>query len=63
MLGPQIYNLKFGPTYRVSYATSLAFLVGTVVSLLMAWWTTSRARKAQDVEGASVVSEGSLEAR
>jgi antibiotic biosynthesis monooxygenase (ABM) superfamily enzyme len=50
IVGPQIYNLKFGPTYRVSYTASVGLLAGTVVALLLTWWTVARSRKTVDEE-------------
>lgn len=43
IVGPQIYNLKFGPTYRVSYSVSIGVLCATVVSILVTWYAVARA--------------------
>lgn len=56
IVGPQIYNLKFGPTYRVSYTASVGLLAGTVVALLLTWWTVARSRT-DDVESGRECSE------
>lgn len=50
IVGPQIYNLKFGPTYRVSYTASVGLLCGTVVAVVVTWWTVARPRRTDDVE-------------
>lgn len=68
IVGPQIYNLKFGPTYKVSYCVSIGLLAGTIASILVTWYTVARAdRRAargvleEDIEGitATEVSAGS----
>lgn len=41
--GPQIYQPKFGPTYRVSYCCSIALLSCTLVSLCTAWYFVRKA--------------------
>lgn len=60
IVGPQIYNLKFGPTYRVSFTASIGILCGTVAALLLAWWAVARQRKNEDVERRD--SDGSVDA-
>ena len=47
IVGPQIYQPKFGPTYRVSYSTSIGLLSLNVVSVLTAWWTVVRSDRAR----------------
>ena len=37
IVGPQIYQPKFGPTYRVSYSASIGILCATVLSVIAAW--------------------------
>lgn len=36
--GPQIYQPKFGPTYRVSFSTSIGLLCCTVLSVATTWF-------------------------
>ncbi|KAH6695450.1 major facilitator superfamily domain-containing protein [Plectosphaerella plurivora] len=38
IVGPQIYQPKFGPTYRVSFATSIGLLSCTIVSVATSWY-------------------------
>ncbi|TPX16514.1 uncharacterized protein E0L32_003808 [Thyridium curvatum] len=38
IVGPQIYQPKFGPSYRISYCASIGLLVGTLISVSAAWW-------------------------
>lgn len=42
IVGPQIYNLKFGPTYRVSYGVSIALLAAAIASILVTWYAVAR---------------------
>lgn len=43
--GPQVYQSKFGPTYRVSYATSIGLLSVTVINILITWFIVNRRDK------------------
>ncbi|KAF4338259.1 high-affinity nicotinic acid transporter [Fusarium beomiforme] len=45
IVGPQIYQAKFGPTYRVSFSTSIGLLVCTVISVLTTWFFVKRGDK------------------
>ncbi|KXT13092.1 hypothetical protein AC579_2146 [Pseudocercospora musae] len=38
IVGPQVYQSKFGPTYRVSYSISIGLLFGAVASVGMTWY-------------------------
>jgi hypothetical protein len=38
IVGPQIYQPKFGPTYRVSFATSIGLLSCTIISVATSWY-------------------------
>lgn len=42
IVGPQIYQPKFGPTYRVSYSASIGILCATVLSVVAAWFFVVR---------------------
>lgn len=42
ILGPQVYQTKFGPSYRVSYAASIGLLVGSVACIGVSWWLIRR---------------------
>ena len=42
IVGPQIYQPKFGPTYRVSYSASIGILCATVLSVLATWFLVAR---------------------
>jgi hypothetical protein len=42
IVGPQVYQSRFGPEYRVSYATSIGLLVGAVGMIAATWWLVRR---------------------
>ncbi|UQC86421.1 high-affinity nicotinic acid transporter [Colletotrichum lupini] len=42
IVGPQIYQSRFGPTYRVSYSCSIGLLCGTLLAVSAAWFFVSR---------------------
>ncbi|KAH8802916.1 high-affinity nicotinic acid transporter [Xylogone sp. PMI_703] len=51
IVGPQIYQSKFGPSYRVSYICSISLLSGSVCMISLAWLLVTlgdRKRKAQE---------------
>lgn len=43
--GPQVYQTKFGPSYRVSYCTSIGLLIFTVIMICVTWFIVSRKDK------------------
>lgn len=52
IVGPQVYQSRFGPEYKVSYATSIGLLIGAVV-MIAGTWILLRRRKTtvpKDVE-------------
>lgn len=42
IVGPQVYQTKFGPGYRIPYAVSIALLGGAVASIGTTWWLVER---------------------
>ncbi|KXH33991.1 high-affinity nicotinic acid transporter [Colletotrichum simmondsii] len=42
IVGPQIYQSRFGPTYRVSYSCSIGLLCGTLFAVSAAWFFVAR---------------------
>jgi hypothetical protein len=42
IVGPQIYQSKFGPTYRVSYICSIALLSTCLGAVLTSWFFVNR---------------------
>ncbi|KAH7196419.1 high-affinity nicotinic acid transporter [Fusarium flagelliforme] len=57
IVGPQIYQSKFGPTYRVSFSTSIGLLVGTVISVIATWFFVRRGDKKQTLDETSTQSD------
>jgi hypothetical protein len=51
IVGPQVYQARFGPGYRVSYAVSIGLLVGAVGMIGGTGWVVRRRRVGQEVEG------------
>ncbi|EXJ77325.1 hypothetical protein A1O3_09551 [Capronia epimyces CBS 606.96] len=62
IIGPQIFQTKFGPRYRLSYGIALVFLVGSSISVVAAWYFCRRkfARQLQEINephGVEVIAE------
>jgi hypothetical protein len=58
IVGPQIYQAKFGPTYRVSYICSIALLSTCLGAVLTSWFFVAKDDKAtvkEDVGSQEVV--------
>ncbi|KAH7115130.1 major facilitator superfamily domain-containing protein [Dendryphion nanum] len=57
IVGPQIYQPKFGPTYRVSYICSIALLSTCLGAVLTSWFFVKRddKRRAEELEEHSPV--------
>ena len=49
IVGPQVYQSRFGPEYRVSYATSIGLLVGAVAMIAGTWWLVRRRKKSEEI--------------
>lgn len=45
IVGPQVYQSRFGPEYSVSYATSIGLLMGAVGMVGVTWWLVRRKEK------------------
>ncbi|KAI3393029.1 hypothetical protein diail_4805 [Diaporthe ilicicola] len=54
--GPQVYQLKFGPSYKVSYSTSIGLLTVTMAMIGLTWFLVHRQDKR--AEAAAIVGEG-----
>lgn len=48
IVGPQVYQPKFGPGYRISYSTSIGLLVGAVVAIAGTWLLVRRRGKSEN---------------
>lgn len=42
MVGPQVYQSKFGPTYRISYTVSIGLLAGAITMIATTWLLIAR---------------------
>lgn len=42
IVGPQVYQSRFGPSYKVSFSVSIALLAGAVASIAATWWLVRR---------------------
>lgn len=51
IVGPQVYQSRFGPEYRISYATSIGLLVGAVGMIGVTWWLVRRKGKGEESAG------------
>jgi hypothetical protein len=57
--GPQIYQPKFGPTYRVSFSCSIGLLSGTLLAVSTTWFFVAREdRKAATLANNTDISDG-----
>lgn len=45
IVGPQVYQSRFGPEYKVSYGTSIGLLVGAVGAIAVTWVLICRGEK------------------
>jgi hypothetical protein len=54
IVGPQIYQAKFGPTYRVSYICSIALLSTCLGAVLTSWFFVARDDKSRAKEQSEV---------
>lgn len=59
VVGPQVYQSKFGPSYKVSYSTSVGLLAVTVVTMCLAWFLVHRQDERARLSGS--VEEGNTE--
>ncbi|OAL03468.1 MFS general substrate transporter [Phaeosphaeriaceae sp. SRC1lsM3a] len=50
IVGPQIYQPKFGPTYRISYICSIALLSTCLGAVLTSWFFVAKADKERTKE-------------
>jgi hypothetical protein len=51
IVGPQIYQSKFGPTYKISYICSICLLSACIGSVLSSWYFVVKGDKKRTEEG------------
>lgn len=61
--GPQVYQTKFGPSYKVSYCTSIGLLAVTVLTICLTWFLVHKSDKQRAVSDVAATDEenGGLE--
>ncbi|KAM5354736.1 hypothetical protein ACJ41O_001383 [Fusarium nematophilum] len=57
IVGPQIYQPKFGSTYRISYGTSIGLVSCTVVAVSTSWYFVVQGDRKKDTEEAAASGE------
>lgn len=50
IVGPQVYQSKFGPGYKIPYAVSIALLGGAVASIGATWWLVAKQNRTVEEE-------------
>jgi hypothetical protein len=53
IVGPQVYQSRFGPQYRVSYSVSIAMLAGAVAMMALSWFCVARRDRREKNEASS----------
>ncbi|SMY26146.1 unnamed protein product [Zymoseptoria tritici ST99CH_1A5] len=57
IVGPQVYQTRFGPTYKVSFAVSIGLLAGAIAAICVTWWIVDGRDRARTSEN-----EGEMDA-
>ncbi|ROW06258.1 hypothetical protein VPNG_08103 [Cytospora leucostoma] len=60
IIGPQVYQSKFGPSYKVSFSTCVGLLSVTVASIGLTWFLVHRGDKQVARLAAASVEEGKV---
>lgn len=42
IIGPLVYQPKFGPTYKVSFAVSIGLVATAVIFICITWWIIAK---------------------
>lgn len=58
IVGPQVYQSKFGPGYKIPYAISIALLAGAIASIGITWWLVGKRDKLAEGYGREGGEEG-----
>lgn len=56
ILGLQVYQSKYGPTYHVSYAVSIGLLSAATLGIILTWYLVRR-QGLMDSEGAELLND------
>ena len=64
IVGPQVYQPKFGPNYKVSFACSIGLLSGAIASIAATWYLVAKKDRSRQIEAAlGEENRGSVEGR
>ncbi len=47
-MGPQVYQPKFGPNYKVSFSCSIGLLAGAIASISVTWYLVAKQDRARN---------------
>ena len=50
IVGPQVYQPKFGPKYKVSFSCSIGLLAGAIISISATWYLVAKRDRSKLVE-------------
>ena len=51
IVGPQVYQPKFGPDYKVSFSCSIGLLAGAIASICATWYLVAKRDRKTALEG------------
>jgi nitrate/nitrite transporter NarK len=57
IVGPQIYQSKFGPTYRVSYICSITLLATCIGAITISWFFIAKDDRKNSTRASAVGSQ------
>jgi len=52
IVGPQVYQPKFGPGYKVSFCCSIGLLAGAIASISATWYLVAKKDRSRQIEAA-----------
>lgn len=51
IVGPQVYQPKFGPDYKVSFSCSIGLLAGAIASISVTWYLVAKRDRRNRLKG------------
>lgn len=51
IVGPQVYQPKFGPNYKVSFSASIGLLAGAIASISVTWYLVAKRDRRAALQG------------
>ena len=61
-MGPQVYQPKFGPDYKVSFSSSIGLLAGAIASISVTWYLVAKRDRKRREEGLPEIEADTREA-